>query len=146
MLLEALPAMLSGARRPQPQRHEDATFATQRMADDGVIDWRLPAQRVYDCIRAQTRPYPGAFTYLDGRRMTVWRALLGAGHWHATAGQVIAVQAPLVLVACGDGGVLALHEVELDGVIAQAADVIRTRSVRFPQVPLVLDRMRELNA
>jgi len=29
---------------------------------------------VYNWIRGQTHPYPGAFSFLDGRKVTIWAA------------------------------------------------------------------------
>ena len=53
---------------------EPERFYPKRTVDDGVIDWTWPADRITDWIRAQTRPYPGAFTVVDGQRYSVWRA------------------------------------------------------------------------
>ena len=33
-----------------------------------------PAQRIRNFIRAQTHPYPGAFTIIDGKKVTIWKA------------------------------------------------------------------------
>jgi methionyl-tRNA formyltransferase len=46
----------------------------KRRPEDGLIDWNRPVSRIYNWIRALTRPYPGAFTYLDGRKITIWKS------------------------------------------------------------------------
>lgn len=53
---------------------ETERFYPKRTEDDGLIDWSQQAGPITDWIRAQTRPYPGAFTMVDGRRCPVWRA------------------------------------------------------------------------
>lgn len=74
LLRNYLPRLAVGdaPRTPQDPRH--ATIYPQRKPEDGRIDWSWPAQRVQDFIRAQTRPYPGAFTEIEGKRVTIYDA------------------------------------------------------------------------
>jgi methionyl-tRNA formyltransferase len=57
-----------------PQDHAQATVYPRRRPEDGLIDWTQSSQKIYDFIRAQTKPYPGAFTYADGNKVTIWKA------------------------------------------------------------------------
>ena len=59
-------------------------------------------------MRAQTRPYPGAFTYLGDEKLVVWSARPVPWEGEAPAGTVVA-DGPVV--ACGEGALL-LEEVE----------------------------------
>jgi len=43
----------------------------QRTPEDGLIDWNKSAVEIYNFIRAQTLPYPCAFTYLNGIKLKV---------------------------------------------------------------------------
>ncbi len=52
---------------------ETDRFYPKRSEDDGLIDWGKTAIRIRDWVRAQTYPYPGAFTIVDGTRYKVWR-------------------------------------------------------------------------
>ncbi len=52
----------------------EGTYCCTRLPNDGIIDWNLTSREIYDFIRAQTHPYPGAFTFFDGKRMTIWDA------------------------------------------------------------------------
>lgn len=65
-----------GSFAGQPQDERAATWYPQRRPEDGVIDWTWSSRALYDWIRAQTSPYPGAFTYLDGAKLTIWSARL----------------------------------------------------------------------
>lgn len=58
-----------------PQAGEKEIDYPKRTAEDGLIDWRWTTRRVHDWVRAQTEPYPGAFTEYEGRRYKVWRAV-----------------------------------------------------------------------
>ena len=62
-------------------------------------------------MRAQTRPYPGAFTFLGDERVVVWRARPVELDEAAPAGTVVGRDGEDAIVACGEGG-LVLEEVE----------------------------------
>ena len=50
------------------------TYGCTRLPMDGEIDWRQSTSRIDALIRALDRPFPGAFTYLDGEPLVIWRA------------------------------------------------------------------------
>lgn len=121
MLLRLLHQLEAGERPGRPQPATDEPLLPARKPEDGLINWEAPAGDVYNFVRALTRPYPGAFSHLNGRRWTVWQcALLPGRYRQALPGQVIgAVISPEAaacgqVVACGDGAVLLL-EVEGEG-------------------------------
>jgi methionyl-tRNA formyltransferase len=128
--------ILSGRIEPKPQDHSQATYCAQRYPDDGVIDWSQPAGRVYSFIRAQSEPYPGAFTFLDKQKLTIWRARLDPRVYHGTPGQVARIDASGVTVIAGDNRALILEEVELNGTRSRAEKVVTTIKTRFPRFPL----------
>ena len=51
-------------RRAVPQDPRRASSWPKRTPPDGIIDWETRAPYLHDWVRAQTRPYPGAFTWL----------------------------------------------------------------------------------
>jgi methionyl-tRNA formyltransferase len=133
MFAEGFPGILSGTAVPAEQDHARATYCAQRRPDDGEIDWSRPADRVFDFIRAQAPPYPGAFTFLAGKKMVVVRAGLVPYRFDGTPGQVIARQGESVLIACGDGTAVRLMTVDLGTGAVAASEVVRTTQVRFPR-------------
>lgn len=72
LVREYIPQMALGTAPRVPQHHADATVWPQRRPDDGRIDWSWDAARIDRFIRAQTHPYPGAFTEIDGKRVRIW--------------------------------------------------------------------------
>ncbi len=74
LIREYYPQFASGAVPRTPQDEGEATWWPKRDPWHGLIDWNRPPREVYDWIRGQTRPYPGAFSYLDGQKVTVWAA------------------------------------------------------------------------
>ena len=114
LVRECLPALLAGTAPRVPQDERRASLWWKRTPADGIIDWETRAPYLYDWVRAQTRPYPGAFTFLGDTRIVVWRATATSLARDAPAGTVVEGRAGGVVVACGDGG-LVLEEVEPDG-------------------------------
>jgi methionyl-tRNA formyltransferase len=121
MILRSLPKLLAGERPGRPQPHDGTPVLPGRRPEDGLVDWSRPAAEVYDFLRALTRPYPGAFSWLDGKRWRLWQGSLwpDACSMNARPGQVIGpVYSPVAgacgqVVACGQGAV-ALLEIEGD--------------------------------
>lgn len=109
MLRESLDALADGRAQRVRQDERYATYAARRTEADGLINWRDSAAGVERLIRAVTRPYPGAFTYLGGERLTIY----GASIWSearrhaARPGQVIEKRDGALAIACGDGAILA---------------------------------------
>ena len=116
MLLEILPQLLAGERPGRPQERSTEPVLPRRRPADGRITWDCPAASVYDFIRALTRPYPGAFSSLDGKQWWIWEAVLPPDHGPVgEPGEVLGpVRSPAPsacgqLVACGSGAVILLE-------------------------------------
>ena len=56
------------------QDYTIGSFTCSRTPSDGLIDWNKPTTDIYNQIRALTYPYPGAFTFLDGKHLFIWIA------------------------------------------------------------------------
>lgn len=116
MVRTTLPAWLQGRHALQPQAAEGASYCGLRLPADGRIDWRQDARRVHDFVRAQARPYPGAFTTLgDGATLRIWRTRPDPRPFFGVPGAVVAVEGDEVLVACGDERALQVAECSVDG-------------------------------
>ena len=74
LIVEYIPRFANGTAPRVPQDHSQATVVPQRSPDDGEIDWNWDAAHIDRFIRAQTRPYPGAFTVINGKRVRIWSA------------------------------------------------------------------------
>lgn len=46
----------------------------QRSPRDGEIDWKWNVAKINNFIKAQTRPYPGAFTVINNKKVILWDA------------------------------------------------------------------------
>lgn len=74
ILQEQLPLIAAGKASRTPQNHEAATQFPPRKPEDGLIDWSWSAKKIRNFIRAQTKPYPGAFTFIEGKKVIIWDA------------------------------------------------------------------------
>lgn len=74
LIREYYPEFESGTVPATPQNEDRATWWPKREPHHGLIDWRQSQMAIYNWIRGQTRPYPGAFSYLNGRKVIIWSA------------------------------------------------------------------------
>ncbi len=63
MLQEIIHQFKSKIIKPVSQLHEIATYFNKRTPEDGEINWDWQKERIYNWVRAQAYPYPGAFTF-----------------------------------------------------------------------------------
>jgi methionyl-tRNA formyltransferase len=76
----------------EPQSISDATYRPRRQPQDGLIDWRRNPEQQYDWVRAQTDPYPGAYTFYDGERLTIWECEpVDESSTEAAVGEILSV-------------------------------------------------------
>jgi len=107
--------LLSGTAPRSPQDHSQATYCSLRRPEDGLIRWTDTGQSIYNAIRAQTRPYPGAFTHLeDGRCVRLWGAERFPSEYLGVPGLVAQTDGPNAIVTCGQGAVV-LKRIQVDG-------------------------------
>jgi methionyl-tRNA formyltransferase len=111
LIREYVPQLLTRSAPRLPQDPSRASSWPKRTPADGIIDWATRAPYLYDWVRAQTRPYPGAFTFLGDEKVVVWRARPVDADAAAPAGTIVAARPEGPVVACGEGALL-LEEVE----------------------------------
>lgn len=86
-----------------------ATYYKRRTPADGVFDFTKSAKELHDFIRAQTEPYPGAFFWHNGEKITVLASRNTGLTTDKGAGTVLGTtENGGIRVACGDGGVIEL--------------------------------------
>ncbi|HOV91090.1 MAG TPA: formyltransferase [Syntrophorhabdaceae bacterium] len=111
LMREMLPKIEKGGFERIPQRGESSYFGG-RKPEDGIIQWEKDSISVYNLIRAVTHPYPGAFTYLDGKKFFIWWAVPVEGKSSMAPGSIVSTN-PL-LVTTGQG-LLRLIRVQFEG-------------------------------
>jgi methionyl-tRNA formyltransferase len=112
LMRDILPQLLSGTFPRQAQTGTSSYFGGRR-PEDGLIDWSNSALTVYNLIRAVTHPYPGAYTFIEGKKLFIWKAEpLAIAHTAPSSGTVISTNPLLVATA---QGALRLISLQLEG-------------------------------
>ena len=132
--MQALPPMMNGllvqlvagAIPALVQDESKATWFAARRPEDGLVDWTEDAAAVDRLVRAVTQPYPGAFTYHAGNRMTIWRGEpVEVRGWHAQTGQVFQIVDGALYVRCGGESCYRIDEYEIIGPDGAAMPVVK---------------------
>ncbi|MGL4820650.1 MAG: methionyl-tRNA formyltransferase [Bacilli bacterium] len=109
LLKDTLPPLIRGELIAEPQNDEEATFAPTIKREDEQLQWTRSQSALYDHVRGMN-PWPVAFTTHEGNVVKVWAAVKVDGNIDAAPGTVIALDERGVVVACGDGQLLAITE------------------------------------
>ncbi|GAB6089595.1 methionyl-tRNA formyltransferase [Spirochaeta dissipatitropha] len=73
LLCKAIVQIAEGQVHSIPQNHDKASYCSLLNKEDGRIDWNRSAIEIDRQIRAYN-PYPGAFTYMDSQKLTIWNS------------------------------------------------------------------------
>ena len=102
LLGEVLPLIKSGKAPRTPQDNSKASYFGGRKPADGEIQWDQSATQIRNLVRAVTKPYPGAYTYLGEKKVFIWEAAeLPPSAGHEIAGTVVSLD-PFI-IATGKG-------------------------------------------
>jgi methionyl-tRNA formyltransferase len=114
MLRRHLPGLLDGTAPRRPQGPGDGPPLPKRTPEMGITDWNRPARSVHDWVRALTTPYPGAFTFIAGRKLMLWASVVDGACPGRAAGEVLGCDEEGIVVATADG-VIVLTSVSDEG-------------------------------
>jgi len=112
-LCEALALLHQGQLTATPQNEDQATAAPPLTKEQGLIDWNLPAE-VIGCQVRGLDPWPTAYTYLDGRRLRLFKPGVVAGEGAEPPGTILSGDRQGLLIATGRDRLL-IREVQLEG-------------------------------
>lgn len=111
MIREIYEKIRNGSLSPVKQDHSKATYFGKRTPEDGQIDWNWQKERIKNWVRAQAHPYPGAFSFVDGEKITIDRiTFTDFGFDYAIKNGTILQTTPSVLVKT-QNGVVELTEI-----------------------------------
>lgn len=101
----ALPKLVDGTAVFKEQDHTLATYCLRRTPEDGIIDWEASKEDIYRFIRAISHPYPGAYSYYDGKsKVIIWRAHVGENKkYYGFPGQIAEIDGKKMVIVLKDG-------------------------------------------
>jgi len=98
-----------------PQDDALATLAPRLTKAEGVVHWARPARAIHNQVRGLT-PWPHAYAFLGGERVILHRSHVDVRITDRPPGTVVsASSADGVFVACGDGCLLELVDIQFEG-------------------------------
>lgn len=106
VLARSLPGLLAGNAPRRSQPIEPGQYFGRRRPEDGRIDWRQPARKIHNLVRAVAPPFPGAFTELEGRRWWIHRTRVEAKIIAPAQRARLFGERGACYAACADGAVL----------------------------------------
>lgn len=112
LLLETLQGLKDGTLVAREQNESQATLAPLLKKEDGLIDWSQPAVVIERRVRG-LNPWPGSYTYLNGKMLKVHRAKIISCDAAGNPGEVIQADSCGFWIAAG-AGVVGLEEVQLE--------------------------------
>ena len=124
LLIETLDALDRQQIEPRIQDHAAATLAPRLTRDDGIIDWRQEARRIFDRLRGLT-PWPGVASALRGEPVKIlWgKPIDSQRHEKAAPGTFVGLVEGRLGVACGGQSVFGIELLQMPGRKALPADV-----------------------
>ncbi len=121
LITEMHPKIAAGTAPRRKQDISQGSYFGRRRPEDGRIDWRWPARRIFNLVRAVTHPYPGAFCFAQGRKLLVWEARIATeGGSRGRPGEIVGEREGGLEIAAGEGSVV-LKVVQFEGATEAAA-------------------------
>jgi UDP-4-amino-4-deoxy-L-arabinose formyltransferase/UDP-glucuronic acid dehydrogenase (UDP-4-keto-hexauronic acid decarboxylating) len=119
----------------QDQDESKASYCAKRTPEDGLVDFHANVQAVYNMVRALTDPFPGAFTFYKGVKVTITKASIVKRKYHYVGnipGSLL--KAEKIWILCGNG-ILCVEEISanIEGkLIHKPKEFFTDFSVRLP--------------
>ena len=113
LLVATVNRLAAGGVEEIAQDDREATYAHKLTREDGIVDWRWPAERIHNLIRG-LHPWPHAFAYLDSARVILRRSRWSPESSPLSPGAVVAATGDRLAVAAGSG-IVELTEIQPEG-------------------------------
>lgn len=114
LLMETIPHIIDGTIDPVKQEESKVTFSPNISREEEVLDWNKEATAIDYQVRGM-RPFPGAYTFLEGQRLKIWAVTPLSNKTDKEPGTIIDIQKESILVACGNHTVVQLDEIQPAG-------------------------------
>ena len=114
LLVDTVAKIAAGTACRTPQDPALVTFAPMLSRELSPMDWNRSARELHDQVRGLI-PWPAAVAELGGVRCKVYATKVCDEHADAEAGTVVKADKKGLKIACGEGTVLEICELQPDG-------------------------------
>lgn len=119
LIRENLSKLLSGEFELTAQANLEPTYYPKRSPSDSLIDWKAEVHQIERLIRAVTKPFNGAYAFIEGVKIKIFRAQVfdhtDFGYSFHPVGQIVEIFPNGKFILKALGGLLLVHEYEFDG-------------------------------
>lgn len=113
LLLNVLADVSASLANAEAQDDAAATKAPKISKEEALLDWHVPAEQLARWIHA-LNPNPGGYSFLDDKRVKIWRATAIASQSQHSPGTILPSAEGELHISCGKG-ILAARELQLPG-------------------------------
>lgn len=129
VLLKTLEELKNGTLKPQKQDDEKSTYAKMLDKTMSPVNWSDTVRSIHNTIRGLD-PWPVATATFEGKKLKLFKSEITGEHSEKLPGTAFASPEGLKAV-CGDGGVILIKEVQLEGKKRMnATDFLRGHSIK----------------
>ena len=114
LLVDTVARIAAGTAQRTPQDHEKATLAPMLSRELSPMDFTRTARQLHDQVRGLI-PWPAAVTTLGDKRCKVFSTVVLDQKTDAAPGTVLTAGKEGLTLACGEGTVLGIVELQPDG-------------------------------
>lgn len=114
LLLDTLPLFIEGKITPIKQNEDEVTYAYNILPEEELLDFSKNAKAVFNHIRALS-PAPGAYFFLKDEKIKIYASKVSELKHETEVGTIINVSKKGFMIACGEGSVLEILEIQQTG-------------------------------
>ncbi len=113
LLTETIEKFVKGELIPEKQNEEKATYAAMITKEEALINWKKSSREIHNLIRGMS-PWPVAYTVYGGKKLKIFVSSLTDEKTDMEPGK-LKKDKNEILAACGDGRLLKIESLQLEG-------------------------------
>ena len=126
------------------QSEKGVAYLPQRLPEDGEIDWNRNSNEIYNFIRALSKPYPGAYSYINNSIIRIWKGrpfnVTYEGNY--TNGEVVAKLFNNDIIIKTEGSFFLIEDYSIDNVVIKSGDILKSGNFKG-QIQNIIARHKE---
>jgi methionyl-tRNA formyltransferase len=117
--------------KPKTQVKKGITYCSQRLPIDGLIDWNQSNIEIHNFIRSQSYPYPGSYSFLNGKKIIFQKSKLVDSVCYGKPGQIYQILKNGITVVCSNNSLILIKEIIFKGDFINPNKKIKSVKSRF---------------
>lgn len=115
LLQQAINTILSGNTLSAKKQDDlKASYFRPRTPEDGFIDWNKSGIEIYNLIRGLVKPWPGAYSYIKGKKIIFWDVQFEANPQESLMGEIVDISDSKLIINVKNGKLFVKDYIILD--------------------------------